>query len=816
MADGAVVIEAKIDDKKAQEKLTKLNQKIERIKSNLAESESNKNVIEAQLNESKKAALSAEKSIEKYTEYLKESTAATGGNDPFSAQWERRLEESKKELADQDKITKKLDAKYSSIVDKVAIQKAELNAAKEAAAEQQAKVAGVQFPESVLDAEKRFRDVAEDAGQALENVSKSAAKIPPKIKGAETETRKLSPAAEKAEKSFNKLAGRIKGLAKRVFIFTIITAALRKIREYMWSAIQTNTDAMAAVAKLKGALRTLAQPIVNIVIPAFTLLANVLTTVVNTAARLLSALFGNTLASSQKAAESLYDQQKAIDGVGSAAKKASKYLAPFDELNTMSGDSDSSGGASASGGIAPDFTSTVSSGLTAVATLFTGIALLALGAVLTFSGANIPIGIALMVAGALAVYGAASENWGLIAETLQGSLAVIVTIVAGALLAIGIILVMTSANIPLGIGMIIAGAASLAAVVAVNWDTITKFISDNIDVIAGIVGAAFLVLGAILALSGANIPLGVGLLLVGAASLAASAAINWEAIQNAMKGPIGAVTAIVGGALLALGAVLLFTGANIPLGIGLMVAGAVGLATAIVPNWDSITQALRGPLGKTLAMVGTFLVVLGVILLLTGAGIPLGIGMLLAGGASLAAAIAPNWSYITDKIKKVWQSIKNFWNAYIAPVFTSQWWANLGKNIMNGLISGIERGINWVLGGVSDMVNGMTGILNKIPGVNIGQVSWGNVHIPRLAKGAVIPANREFLAVLGDQKRGTNIEAPADLIRQIVREEVKNSGGGGNHITIVLDSVNGKKIFDAVVKENNAVVRATGASPLVV
>lgn len=697
MADGSVVIEAKIDDKKAQEKLTNLNQKIERIKSNLAESESNKNVIESQLNESKKAALSAEKSIEKYTEYLKESTAATGGNDPLSAQWERRLEESKKELAEQDKITQKLDAKYSSIVDKVAIQKAELNAAKEAAAEQQAKVAGVQFPESVLDAEKRFRDVAEDAGQALENVSKSAAKITPGIKGAETETRKLSPAAEKAEKSFNKLAGRIKGLAKRVFIFTIITAALRKIREYMWSAIQTNTDAMAAVAKLKGALRTLAQPIVNIVIPAFTLLANVLTTVVNTAARLLSALFGTTLASSQKAAESLYDQQKAIDGVGSAAKKASKYLAPFDELNTMNGDSDSSGGASASGGIAPDFTSTVSSGLTAVATLFTGIALLALGAVLTFSGANIPIGIALMVAGALAVYGAVSENWGLIAETLQGSLAVIVTIVAGALLALGIILVMTSANIPLGLGLMAAGAVGLATAIVPNWDVISK----------------------------------------------------------KMQGSVGTITAIVGGALLALGAVLLFTGANIPLGIGLMVAG----------------------------------------------------------GVSLAAAIAPNWSYITDKIKEAWQSIKNFWNAYIAPVFTSQWWANLGKTIMNGLISGVERGINWVLGGVSDMVNGITRILNKIPGVNIGRVNWGNVHIPRLAKGAVIPANREFLAVLGDQKHGTNIEAPADLIRQIVRDEIGNAAGG-THVTIVLDSVDGKKLFDAFVRENNAVVRATGASPL--
>ena len=532
---------------------------------------------------------------------------------------------------------------------------------------------------------------------SLDNAKREAGELRGQLAGAKNGTRALSPAAEKASKRFKKLDNRIKGLAKRVFVFTMITAALRKIREYMWSAIQTNTDAMAAVAKLKGALRTLAQPIVNIVIPAFTLLANVLTTVVNTAARLLSALFGTTFASSQKAAESLYDQQKAIKGVGSAAKNASKYLAPFDELNTMNGDSDSSGGASASGGIAPDFTSTVSSGLTAVATLFTGIALLALGAVLTFSGANIPIGIALMVAGALAVYGAASENWGLIAETLQGSLAVIVTIVAGALLALGIILVMTSTNIPLGIGMIIAGAASLAAVVAVNWDTIINSISDNIDVIAGIVGAAFLVLGA----------------------------------------------------------VLLFTGANIPLGIGLLIAG----------------------------------------------------------GASLAAAIAPNWNFITDKVKEVWKSVKDFWNAKIAPIFTAAWWANLGKTIMNGLISGVEAGINWVLGGIGDLVNSITGILNKIPGVNIGRVNWGNVHIPRLAQGAVIPANREFLAVLGDQKRGTNIEAPADLIRQIVREEV-GQASGSTHVTIVLDSVDGKKLFDTIVKENNSVIRATGASPL--
>lgn len=634
------------------------------------------------------------------------------------------------------------------------------------------------------------------------------------IAGAGEKTRKLSPAAEKASKRFENLGNRIKGLAKRVFAFTLITAALRKIREYMWAAIQTNTDAMAALAKLKGALRTLAQPIVNVVIPAFTLFANVLTVVVNTAARLLSALFGSTLASSQKAAKSLYDQQNAIKGVGSAAKKASKNLASFDELNTMSGDSDSSGGGGVSSGVAPDFASMVSSGLTAVATLFTGVALLALGAVIAFSGMNIPLGITMMVAGALAVYGAASENWELIAATLQGSLAAVMAVIAGAVLAIGVILVM-GGHIPIGIGMILAGAAALATVAAVNWDTITKFITDNINIITSIVGAASLAVGAILALSGANLPLGIALLLVGAGSLAASITLNWDTIQNAMKGPIGETTAIISGAVLVLGATLLFTGAGIPLGIGLILLGSAGLATAIVPNWNTVQEKLQGPLGGIMALIGGFLVVLGLILLFTGAGIPLGIGLIVAGGASLAAAIAPNWNFITEKVKGVWQSVKDFWNAKIAPIFTAAWWANLGKTIMNGLISGVEAGINWVLGGIGDMANGITGILNKIPGVNIGRVNWGNVHIPRLAQGAVIPANREFLAVLGDQKHGANIEAPADLIRQIVREEVGQTSGA-THVTIVLDSVDGKKLFDAIVKQNNAVIRATGASPLVV
>ena len=102
--------------------------------------------------------------------------------------------------------------------------------------------------------------------------------------------------------------------------------------------------------------------------------------------------------------------------------------------------------------------------------------------------------------------------------------------------------------------------------------------------------------------------------------------------------------------------------------------------------------------------------------------------------------------------------------------------------MLNGFISSIESGLNSALSGAGRFVNGVIGVLNKIPGVSVNRVSWGNIKLPRLATGAVIPPNREFMAVLGDQKNGNNLEAPESLIRKIVREE----SGGGNAQTLVL------------------------------
>ena len=764
MSDGSVVVEVNVDDKQAQKKLNSITQKIERISEKLKEQNTGKTEI---VNQS--AQLGAQLDVAKAKlEYMK------SGQEFFTSD----------SILGQEKNVSALQKEFDAAADKLdkaneKIRETErrLNAAKEKAADLQKQVAGAQ---------------------------KSAQALAPTTKA-------LSPAAEKAEKSFNKLVGRIKGLAKRVFIFTIITAALRKIKQYMWSAIQTNDDAMNAVARLKGELRTLAQPIVNIAIPAFTALAKIITYTLTGASRLLSLLFGSTYSASKKAAKSLNDQQNAIEGVGSAAKKASKYLAPFDELNTISGND--AGGGSESGGNAVNFDSDIGSGVNAVMALMTGIALLAIGAILTFSG-HVGVGIAMMVAGALTVYGVYASDGGEAAKTLVETGLSKILIAIGPMIAILGVVLMLTGNIPWGLGLLIAGIALFAVgEVAENWDLLgTNLVGALANMLIDI-SPYIALFGAVLLFVPGQQALGIGLIIAGIALFAVGeVGANWELLGTNLTSALTKIFSEISPYIAVFGLLLAMVPGMMAVGIGMIVAGSAMFAFSVIaPNWDSITQALRGPLGKTLAMIGGFLVVLGLMLIFSGVGIPLGIGMLLAGGVSLAAAIAPNWDFIRDKIKNVWQKIKEFWNSYIAPVFTAAWWLNLGKTIMNGLISGIERGINWVLGGVSDMVNGITGILNKIPGVNIGRVNWGNVHIPRLAQGAVIPANREFLAVLGDQKHGTNIEAPLDTIKQAVAEVL---GQGSDRPITIIVQMDGKEMFRQMVRENNSQVRMNGKSPL--
>lgn len=114
------------------------------------------------------------------------------------------------------------------------------------------------------------------------------------------------------------------------------------------------------------------------------------------------------------------------------------------------------------------------------------------------------------------------------------------------------------------------------------------------------------------------------------------------------------------------------------------------MATSFTPVWDSLSPGVKGAIAGITAIAGASLLALGVILLFTGAGIPLGLGLLATGGAMLATAIAPNWDWLLEKIKGVWGSITSWWDSDVAKYFTLEYWEGIGENAVDGLLSGLQ------------------------------------------------------------------------------------------------------------------------------
>lgn len=285
--------------------------------------------------------------------------------------------------------------------------------------------------------------------------------------------------------------------------------------------------------------------------------------------------------------------------------------------------------------------------------------LLAMGALFAFTGVSVPLGIALMAAGAVGLATTVGLNWDAMSKPLKNTIGLLEGIVGGALLTFGAILAFTGVNIPLGIGMIAAGAVSLVSAVALNWDSLTGDLSSSITSLTAIVSGALLGIGAILALTGVATGLGIGMLAAGAVGLAATVGLNWNSMTNEVRKTVTNILLIVGAAALAIGAILAFTGAGTALGIGLMLAGAASIGTAVALNWDSLVNKLKGVTTKILAIAGAASLAIGLILVCTGVGIPLGVGLILAGAASLGTAVAINWDTITNKVGGALKSVAN-------------------------------------------------------------------------------------------------------------------------------------------------------------
>ena len=182
-------------------------------------------------------------------------------------------------------------------------------------------------------------------------------------------------------------------------------------------------------------------------------------------------------------------------------------------------------------------------------------------------------------------------------------------------------------------------------------------------------------------------------------------------------------------------------------------------------------------------------------------------------GIKNAFKSVPEW--FQGKFRDAWQKVKDVFSA------GGRIWSGIKEGIENTfrtVVNAIIRGMNTIIAVPFNKINSMLNTIRNAHflGISPFQNMWGVnplpvPQIPMLARGAVIPANRQFLAVLGDQRNGNNLEAPESLLRQIVREE---AGSAGSRYEFVA-RLDRRTLFDEVITEAKLRKGQTGKNPLV-
>lgn len=822
-ADGSIVIETNIDNKKAQKELNQLAKKIQSLEDQLTSKKQgrfplveNLNVVNAELEEARKQLSMLQDEQNAINAAMKPGSSA---DDYMRAYSDRPM----------------VDSKLKKQQEKVDAIEKEWRQAEKALSDYDSKISGL---------EGKLNLAKEEAGGLQQNMAKSG-----------PAAAKMAKSVDRAQKSASKFSSRMREVIRSALVFTVITQGLAKFREWMGKVIKTNDEARASIARLKGALLTLAQPMIEVIIPAFTSFVDMLARIISMAARITAALFGTTAEKAADSAENLYEETEALEKTGEAAEEAGKSLASFDEINQLSGSSNKSENqAQQDQSIEPDFSivkTSIQDALSAILELLTGAALLAIGAILVFTGASIPVGLALMVAGALAIVDAVTSNPEAIKALLQGGLGEALSIIGPLVAVIGVLLVVTG-HILIGISLIIMGAAIWATGAASGDEgDFIQNILTRLSEAAAVIGPLIAVLGVFLVITG-HILLGVAFIIAGAALWAVGKAAGDEGdfVEN-IKTRLSEAAVVVGPLIAVLGVLLVIMG-NILMGISFIIAGAAiwAVGKAAGDEGDFIQNILTR-LQEAAEVIGPLIAIIGIVLLVAGQ-IALGIGLIVLGiaifafskmemdggeslidtivsalsaamveispyiaiiglvlilvpgmqGIGIALLVAGIGLFIAGTALAASNSTEmKSWVEVLQLDQVSQWvsTALLLAGIALVAIGAMTLNPFFLLAGIALLGGGVAlKALNSSGKTSSGSFSArsgsGRMSVPRLsiddvpalAKGAVIPPNKEFLAVLGDQKSGTNIEAPTSEIEAAVARGMQRYGGGGSN-TVILE-----------------------------
>lgn len=199
---------------------------------------------------------------------------------------------------------------------------------------------------------------------------------------------------------------------------------------------------------------------------------------------------------------------------------------------------------------------------------------------------------------------------------------------------------------------------------------------------------------------------------------------------------------------------------------------------------------------------------------------------------AIKVTFSPVVEYLSGIFSDAWESVKQIFSGvidFIAGVFTGDWeraWdgiKNIFTGIWNGIVSVLEGAVNLIIKGINWLISQLNKVSFTLPdwvpviggnsfGFNIPSIS--EISIPRLATGSVIPPNREFLAVLGDNKQETEVVSPLSTIEQALENVMSRMGSASpQQINLVVD---GKVLAKVIVPKINDMTRQAGRSVLLI
>ena len=631
------------------------------------------------------------------------------------------------------------------------------------------------------------------------------------------------------EKSFKRLGTMI----KRVFVFSVILKGLRKIKSAISGIIANNKEMSSTLAQIQGNLWTAFAPLWEAILPGFQSVLSVIKSITGYIAGFISGIFGKTIKESQKAGKAL---ATVAGGYKDAGDEAKKSLASFDTINIV--ESSKSGGADnggTSGTTTPDFSETT-------AAMENGLALgerirkilqplIDLFGLLSDKLGPLPA-ILLMVVGGFLLFKAIKWvlgwllGFGKSSKTVAAGFSSLLKSFGEATVAIAILG---------GLALVIKSLADLITAYSESGLTLGEF-AAVIGIAAGVIAAAFVVLlGAMTMMKpgwedmvfAAVVLGGLALVMYTMTCLFTAFAESGMTMGETIVVLVGILVIIIGTiTALTIAAQALATNPLAMVALVLLAGSLCAVFAVLASTIDIVLDALGRFIEKT---APSFIAITDVILegiqnIITALGTVL--PPIIAEIGTLFEKVFAGISTVINSVGSVITGILNSTKDLITTVLDKILYfiKSAGPAIndfVDNIIKAVTKLINFIIQGVEFMINttiikainALLKGINKIPGIDIPTIDNVKLDkfVPKLAQGTVVPPNREFLAVLGDNKREHEIVSPLSTMKQAFIEAMREMGGTtSNGKTEVVLEVDGREFGRAVVEQGNRENRRIG------